>query len=404
MYWKVYWQSKVASTILSLPSQNNVAYTTRNGVVAGLCTGLRCVETWQEVGMPEIYLSTNQIDPDARNDFWRTLIRPIYEISSFDGNTDTSLEGEIWSYSSGPLTIGATRFNQQRYHRDRKLISLGGLDFYLIQLITAGDLKGDFAGNDVKAVVGDIVIIDLSYAVHSAATAGRRITTTLPREALNNIVNRSTIHGTVLPGHAATTRLIAHFLKGVLKIASGLTPEEGASTQEAMVNLFAMALRNVELASICSDWPTLNRGLKEAIVNYIDQNITSNRLNVNAIQTRFNISRAHLYRLFEEENGISGLIKNKRLNLALRALSARERQNISIKQIAYQFGFESPAAFNRLFRDRYGALPRELIGAGDALTLPTDGEFSLHAHIKEQVLNVSEMINKSASKRNGFQN
>lgn len=351
--------------------------------------------------MPQIFLSTDQINRTDRNDFWRSLIRPVYEISSFNDDTNAPLEGTIWSYSKGPLVIGATRFNQQRYQRDKRLIGMGGLDFYLIQLITGGDLKGDFAGTDVNASVGDIVIIDLAYSVRSAATAGRRITTTLPREALNRAVNRRTVHGTVLRAQSATTRLVAHFLKGVLKVAPHLTDEEAADTQEAMINLFSMALRNVEISTRLHDEASGNYAIKEAIIQYIDQNITSTNLGVGPILERFNISRAHLYRLFEQENGVSGLIKDKRLDLALRALSSSRDQHITSKQLAYQFGFDSPETFNRLFRNRFGIAPREMARSGQAPRISDLVGFNLHNHIRKQVLNAADLINKTTKMSEG---
>ncbi|WP_273793907.1 helix-turn-helix domain-containing protein [Brucella anthropi] len=345
--------------------------------------------------MTKLYLSTASIDPSARNDFWSSIIRPIYEISSYDGDTTGLLEGEIWSYSTGPLTIGATSFNQQRYHRDKRLIGLTGLDFHLVQLITVGTLKGDFDGKTVSAIPSDIVIIDLARPVRSEATAGRRITTILPRDAINRAVAWRDIHGTVLPGHAAATRLIAHFLKGVLEVAHQLTPEEGATTQEAMIKLFVASLNNLSAPPRFGDETALNYRLKDAIVQYIEQNLFSYNLSIMSIQKRFNISRTHLYRLFEPENGISGFIKDKRLNLALRDLIGRPKRSVTAKELAYQYGFESAGAFNRLFRERFGMSAKEVIHEGHLTAMSTGSDFDLHSHIRTRVLTAAQTINNT---------
>lgn len=345
--------------------------------------------------MKRLYLSTANIAPSARNDFWSSIIRPIYEISSYDGDTTRLLEGEIWSYSAGPLTIGATSFNQQRYQRDKRLIGLTGLDFHLVQLITVGTLKGDFDGKSVDAKVGDIVIIDLARPVRSEATTGRRITTTLPRDVLNRAVAWRDIHGTTLPGNAPATRMIAHFLKGVLDVAHQLTPEEGVATQEAMIKLFAASLNNLATPPRFGDEATLNHGLKEAIVQYIEQNLSSYNLSITSIQKRFNISRTHLYRLFEPENGISGFIKDKRLNLALRDLTGQPNRSVTAKELAYQYGFESAGAFNRQFRERFGMSAKEMIHEGHLTPMNVGSDFDLHNHIRTRVLTAAQAINNT---------
>jgi AraC-like DNA-binding protein len=305
----------------------------------------------------------------------------------------THLEGEICSFAIGTLTIGTTKFNSQRYQRDKRLISLGNLDFYLIQLITGGRLQGHFGGQDVNAVQGDVVIIDLAQIVKSTATAGSRLTVTLPRDALNKAVKWRNIHGTVLPAHAPGTRLIAHFLKGVLKVAADLTPEEGAFTQDALINLFAAVFRTPDIDSEPTFEIVANYGLKNAIIDFISQNITSNQLSVAMIIDRFNISRAHLYRLFEPENGVSGFIKEKRLDYALQTLAKSPLRNVATKQIAFQCGFESPEIFNRLFRERFGMTPREMIKTGGLIDMSVADNLVLHQLIRNRVLSAAEAIN-----------
>lgn len=349
--------------------------------------------------MNRLFLSTAQMHPEFRNEFWRTLIRPIYEISSFDGDTKAPLEGKILSFSTGPLTIGATFHNQQRYQRDKRLIGFGGLDFYMIQMLTGGSLVGDFDGRDVKASLGDIVIIDLARTVRSEATAGRRLTTTLPRQALQKAVGWQNLHGVVLSKDVASTRLITQFLGATLKIASQLTQDEAAAAQQALIHLFAAAIRGLPNNFSAYEASDHSVSLKEMIIAYIDQHALSPQLTVASIQERFHISRAHLYRLFEAENGISGLIKDKRLSAVLRAISRGEFRNSSTKQVAYQSGFETPEAFSRQFRARYGVSPKEMLKSGLAAAQAIGGEFDLHSHLRSQVLAAAGAINKAHAGR-----
>lgn len=343
--------------------------------------------------MTQLHFSTSNVSPSDRSNFWSSVIRPVYEISSFNGDTNAILEGEIWSCSAGPLTIGATSFNQQRYQRDRRLIGLTDLDFHLVQFITEGTLRGDFDGRDVSAKPGDIVIIDLSRPVKSEVSIGKRITTTIPREALNRVVTWRNIHGTVLSGRAPATRLIAHFLKGVYKIAAELSPKEGAATQDAMIKLFASSLNSLTDPCLFDEGATTNHGLKEAIIQYIEQNLASSSLDVASVQKRFNISRSHLYRLFEPENGVSGFIKGKRLDHVVRELARQQKRSVTAKELAYHYGFDSPEAFSKQFRERFGMSPKEMAQADHLASMKIGRSFDLHRHIRTQVLTAAQIIN-----------
>lgn len=349
--------------------------------------------------MSKIYLSTADIAPEARNDFWRTVIRPIYEIASPNGSASDTLQGEILSYSAGPLTIGSTTFSEQSYQRDKHQIDREKSDFYLIQYITSGDLRGDFDGRPVDAATGDIVIIDLTQSVHSHASAGQRITTILARDVLNRAANWRSLHGIVLANDAPATRLIAHFLQGVLNIAPELSAEEGASTQDAIINLIALALRSSpEIAMNSNGTDPVNLDMKEQIIRFIENNIASTSLGIAMIQKRFHISRAHLYRIFDAESGIASFIRNKRLDFALQSLMKGQYSNITAKQLAHLSGFKSPELLNRLFREKFGMSPKELVKSGELTRFAAKSGFDLHDHMREQVLNAAQIINAASTK------
>ncbi len=349
--------------------------------------------------MSKIYLSTADLSPEARNDFWRTVIRPIYEIASPNGSASDTLQGEILSYSAGPLTIGSTTFSEQSYQRDKHQIDREKSDFYLIQYITSGDLRGDFDGRPVAAATGDIVIIDLTQSVRSHASAGQRITTILARDVLNRAANWRSLHGIVLANDAPATRLISHFLQGVLNIAPELSAEEGASTQDAIINLIALALRSSpEIAMNSSGTDAVNLDMKEQIIRFIENNIASTSLGIAMIQKRFHISRAHLYRIFDAESGIASFIRNKRLDFALQSLMKGQYSNITAKQLAHLSGFKSPELLNRLFREKFGMSPKELVKSGELARFSAKSGFDLHDHMREQVLNAAQIINAASSK------
>jgi AraC-like DNA-binding protein len=185
----------------------------------------------------------------------------------------------------------------------------------------------------------------------------------------------------------------------VLNIAPELSAEEGASTQDAIINLIALALRSSpEIAMNGSGTDAVNLDMKEQIIRFIENNIASTNLGIAMIQKRFHISRAHLYRIFDAESGIASFIRNKRLDFALQSLMKGQYSNITAKQLAHLSGFKSPELLNRLFREKFGMSPKELVKSGELARFSAKSGFDLHDHMREQVLNAAQIINAASSK------
>jgi AraC-like DNA-binding protein len=80
----------------------------------------------------------------------------------------------------------------------------------------------------------------------------------------------------------------------------------------------------------------------------------------------FHISRATLYRLFEDEGGVAAYILSRRLDRCRAILGASTGRDPSISELAFNHGFVSVAHFSRAFRRRFGIAPRD--GRGVDLT------------------------------------
>ncbi|MDR1444393.1 MAG: helix-turn-helix transcriptional regulator, partial [Treponema sp.] len=70
------------------------------------------------------------------------------------------------------------------------------------------------------------------------------------------------------------------------------------------------------------------------------------------------LNPSYLSRRFKEETGknISDAVADFRLQEACRLLGETERK---INQVAALVGYESPAYFSRIFRQKYGVSPQE---------------------------------------------
>lgn len=97
-----------------------------------------------------------------------------------------------------------------------------------------------------------------------------------------------------------------------------------------------------------------------AIDQFIEGNLACLDLSAETILPEFGVSRATLYRLFEEEGGVRKYIVDRRLFRALLEISESGKRRGRIQQAAKRWGFSSAANFNRSVRQVFGGTPGSL--------------------------------------------
>lgn len=100
--------------------------------------------------------------------------------------------------------------------------------------------------------------------------------------------------------------------------------------------------------------------LKDSIINYIEENYSNVNLSVSMIAENFNITEAHISRLFKKQTGWGVLeyIHRARIEKAKQLLILQE---ISIKEISEKVGFYNDVAFIRVFKKYEGVTPGKYI-------------------------------------------
>lgn len=304
----------------------------------------------------ETFLSTDMVDVHAREDFWREIIKPVYDVISVGDAQEEGFSGYVKSRPFGTLILGSTRFNGQNYQRTTKVIAQGGLDHYFLQVLLAGGIRSDCNGVNARAEPGDVMIFDLTQVISSRAEAGARISVVIPRTELAQRVGWRNLHGMVLSGRNPAVGVLINYMKGVSGTAGLLNPHETVAAQEAMMILLAACINGVE--NTLPELP-VNQPMRKRILDYIDEGLTNPLLGPHSIMQHFRVSRSHLYRTFEIDGGVARIIRDKRLDLAYRWLIDRSRRPLSLKEIAYRCGFRDGPQFSKLFKARFGMSAKE---------------------------------------------
>lgn len=106
-----------------------------------------------------------------------------------------------------------------------------------------------------------------------------------------------------------------------------------------------------------------NSAFMSELMSHISDNLNNERLNVDFLADKMNISRATLYRKI---NGISNQSPNEFIRLVRlkKAAVLLREQNLRINEISDMCGFSSPSYFTKCFCKQFGKSPKEYQNAG----------------------------------------
>ncbi|MEN1926060.1 AraC family transcriptional regulator [Luteimonas sp. MJ293] len=93
------------------------------------------------------------------------------------------------------------------------------------------------------------------------------------------------------------------------------------------------------------------------VVSYIEEHLDDPDLGVDRLQSEFCVSRATLYRMFSEIDGVARFIRRQRLVAARQHL--RRHPELAITWLLYEVGFGSERQFQRAFQAEFGISPSE---------------------------------------------
>lgn len=119
------------------------------------------------------------------------------------------------------------------------------------------------------------------------------------------------------------------------------------------------------------------RAMRSTISQHIEQNLDHWDLSVDTILQNFGVSRASLYRLFDDRGGVRQYISDRRLLRAVLDIAEGPLQRGAISDVAERWGFSSGSNFNRAIRREFGVAPGSLINLPEEEVLELSNRLDL---------------------------
>ena len=208
---------------------------------------------------------------------------------------------------------------------------------------------------------GDIVIVEESFRQSFDLPPTRLKAIVLDHRKMAEIApfirTRPIHHVSALAPGAAVLSGYADLLLGAQRIEASTARLAACQLHQ----LAALALEGTQSA----DRPDL-AGVGSARLSLIRHDVlhhlTDPELDIVSVARRKGVTPRYIQRLFEREGLTFGqFLRDSRLDLARRAIETGDGRTISA--IAYDCGFGDLSHFNRMFRQRFAATPREIKAA-----------------------------------------
>jgi AraC-like DNA-binding protein len=291
--------------------------------------------------------------------FWqafRDTLSHLYTVSLPDPSEEARFTLSARTYPTPRAVLMHTQGTAFTMTREPARIARGA-DQLLIYLQREGSCDTDCAGRRGRIAPGDVAIIDYARPLHSVATDYGNLMVVLARESVPAALLAIEPHGLVFPRGSGAARLIGAAMQEFYAWAEDLTVSEAEAAIEGIVALTTTCAR----ARLADDEAGHVNSRRKAALDYIDAHLGNSQLGPDEIADGAHVSRASLYRLLAVKGGIRAILLTRRLDEALRLMLADNNDERSLADIAKCCGFGGTTQFNRAFRARFGAPPRQYL-------------------------------------------
>jgi AraC-like DNA-binding protein len=227
---------------------------------------------------------------------------------------------------------------------------------------SASPSVGDHMGHEIVLGSNDGVLISCSDPGGSAfPSAASMVSLAFPRDSFAPVGEIADRAGHPVPANVPAFALLRRYVDILRDENATATFALGKLAAIHVLDLLALA---VGLADRDTAHIARGRGVRAAQLSAIKKEIVENAgrtFSLESVSARHGLSPRHIQRLFEDEGtSFTQFLREQRLLLAYRMVASPRFAHLRISDIAFEAGFADLSWFNRQFRQRFGASPRDL--------------------------------------------
>lgn len=258
------------------------------------------------------------------------------------------LDGFAISQVVAPATNGS---------RTKALIRRNPIDHWVVSLIRRGTYR--FSTRDVVVAPGTGVpfVQSLADPTESERSDFDRVQLYLARDDFHEIATElDAVRDVILENSFG--RLLAEFLVLLERGLPTLPPDHAPRLKNAVKAMVAACV-NPSLDRLVDAKGPIDISRLSRVRRVVAKYLRSPALDAGLLCREVGLSRSGLYRLLEDEGGVSRYIQRRRLAAAYSTL-ADTTNTRSITEIALDLCFSNPSTFSRAFRREFGIPPNDV--------------------------------------------
>ena len=289
---------------------------------------------------------------------WRDRVGHVVDVVLERNAGSQEFRGEISRFEADGFVMTDCRTDALMLERTLPRISTDRQRAFGFQLFVDGDPGQVIAWRTREAGDGaraSILALDLNQPFRQRRHAGRIISLFVPRDVLAAYMrDAEALHGRVIEDTSPFTALLVQHLLALNYEIPSLGPREAAQRVKVACGLLAAAFGK-EAGLSGSPRADVRAAAFAEVRRRIERNVHTPDIQLEQVAAGVPVSRATLYRMFEQEGGVQTYIRQRRLRAA--ADEIMRFPELAIKDIAFGLGFASASDFTRAFRRAFGLSP-----------------------------------------------
>jgi AraC-like DNA-binding protein len=291
-----------------------------------------------------------------RTEAWQDMLSRNFRDWQVPGPVDTAFRARLRHRDVAGLRVVECVCDPCHGRRLKQHVSCDDAAYIGVQVTRSG--REVFRRGDEIITVGpgDVVLWTSDRPTEFTVTERlHKISLILPWSELRDRFPRGTeLGGTVLDGRSGIGAVLRSQIESLALQLDALETDDLAAVRRATFELLTAALS----ARIDRSPRPLSRQHLQRVKDYVLDHLQDEDLSPTTIARAHHISPRYLHLLFAQTSqSVSAYIREERLLRCRESLANAAYRERSVAEIAYQWGFNDPAHFSRVYKQRFGETP-----------------------------------------------
>lgn len=305
--------------------------------------------------------STIGLEPRRKIEFWNDTVCATFTPNVSEPVDLRAFTGIIARTKVGELSAAEVYSDAQLVLHTRSHVVRSRRAVFFIHMQLEGESVNRQDGREARLVPGDFTLCDTTrpYEIRFAAP-NRMFVLGIPDTLMRrHLACPESVVAIPMSGSGGMSGLLSSFLRGFWQqCREDLDTMAVPRVANAILDLVASAYTSLPQAQ--SDRSSLATAHHIRIMNYIEAHLGDPDLTPVRVAQACKMTPRYLHHLFSHgQETVARYILRRRLEECSRALTVPAQRGRTVTAIAFDYGFNSPTHFGRVFRARYGVTPRE---------------------------------------------